>query len=114
MRKNKVAHEDLISWLKYFDIEYLNDAECDRLSVLDINDKAQMREALALAVMPEFEALNPTSKKSMLAVLENALSANEQELQPVFDRVAMPFPYVIASKHEFLDTLSEMVCERQV
>lgn len=109
-----MAHEELISWLKYLDIEYLSGSEADRLSVFDINDQKQRREVFLQAVLPEFNAMNAVSKKSMLVVLENALNASEQELQGIFSRVSMPFATEVFSRKLFLQTLKEVVSEKQV
>ncbi len=114
IRRKEKRLEGLISWLKYLDIEYLSYEEAIQLSVLDINNPEQMQETFRLAVLPEFNALNPVSKISMRSVLKEALSATEEELQPVFDRVGMPFPQPVASKQAFLKALQSVCGEHQV
>lgn len=114
MHRKKIAHEDLISWLKYLDVEYLSGSEADLLSVFNINDQEQRRQVFMLAVLPEFDALNDVSKKSMLAILENALKASEQELQDIFNRVSMPFTDEVLSRKLFLQSLNEVISEKQV
>ena len=46
MRAQRSEHEALISWLKFFDVEYIDASIADRLSALDINDQTQKEEAI--------------------------------------------------------------------
>jgi hypothetical protein len=86
-----VPHEALISWLKYFDVEYLDEECCAKLSLLDPNEPAQFRQAVEIAVLPDFRNLNGISRQSLRKVLQTAVSASDSELAQAFARVEMPF-----------------------
>ena len=95
-------HEALISWLKYFDIEYLDDDLCAVLSQFDINNPTHQIEVIRIALAPKFQALNEISKASMRCILKSALTAEEDELGPVFCRIAMPFARELENRKDFL------------
>lgn len=112
MRAQRKEHEALISWLKFFDLEYIDASLADRLSALDINYQTQKEEAIELAVLPEYLALNSVSKQSMLLALERALAASDRDLRPLFDRVGMPFPTAVQSERAFLQSIQKLVHDR--
>ena len=85
------SHEALISWLKYFDNSYLDEACCAKISLLDPNEPLQFRQAVRLAVLPDFRRLNSISTQSLREILRAAVSATDSELAPVFSRVEMAF-----------------------
>ena len=102
---NPHEHEALISWLKYFDIEYLDDDLCAVLSQFDINNSTQQIEVIRIALVPEFQALNDITKASMRCILKSALSAKEEELGPIFFRIAMPFAREVENRNGFLSQI---------
>lgn len=104
-------HEALISWLKYFDVEYIDDSLVERLSRLDINNHEQMVDAIQLAVIPEYQALNSVSKQSMIRILDRAVLANDEELRLFFERVAMPFHDTVKSETTLLKSIQELIHE---
>lgn len=109
MKHQAPAHEDLVSWLKFFDIEYLDDGLCNQLSELDVNSIVERAEAIRLAVSPEFFALNEVSKTSMLRVLNSALAASDEELAQLFERISMPFQSEVTDRRQLLQSLLEAV-----
>ena len=109
MKRKVPPHEGLVSWLKFFDIDYLDNSVCNRLSELDINSPAECAEAIQLAVSPEFESLNEISRASMLQVLNGALTASDKELTPLFERVSMPFQNEILDRRQFLHSIWDAI-----
>lgn len=101
--------EGLVSWLKYFDVEYLSDYECAQLASLDVNDPDDRSRAMQLAVSFEFEFLNETSKRSMLSILERSSNVSEVELATIFSRVGMPFVHDVEHPSDFLHALRQAV-----
>lgn len=109
MNRKVHPHEGLVSWLKFFDINYLDKSLCNQLSELDINQAEECAEAIQLAVIPEFESLNEASKASMLQVLKSALMASDNELEALFSRVSMPFHREVANRTHVLQCISEAI-----
>jgi hypothetical protein len=105
MKRKVPPHEGLMSWLKFFDIDYLDDSVCNRISEIDINRPAELAEAIQLAVSPEFESLNELSRASMLQVLNSALTASDKELAPLFERVSMPLQIEAVDRKQFLHSI---------
>lgn len=101
--------QKLISWLKYFDVEYVDNDMCEVLSKLDINDPKQQVEAINLAVVSGFFALNDKSKSSMKEILADCKNRPESELEPVFSRVGMPFVEPVMKRREFLQSIWNVV-----
>ncbi|WP_306556019.1 hypothetical protein [Acidovorax sp.] len=101
--------QTVVSWLKYFDVEYLSDYECEQLASLDVNDPDDRSRAMQLAVSFEFEFLNETSKRSMLSILERSLNVSEVELATIFSRVGMPFVHDVEHPSDFLHALRQAV-----
>ena len=83
--------QKIISWLKYLDIEYLDDASCEALSSLDINNSSDQLEVIRVAMQNEIAGLNEVSRASMKKILDEVESYPESEVKLVIERVGMPF-----------------------
>ena len=73
--------QKIISWLKYLDIEYLDDACCEALSSLDINSPSDQMEIIRLAMQSEIAELNEISRASMEKVLDEVENYPESEVR---------------------------------
>lgn len=109
MKRKVPPHEGLVSWLKFFDIDYLDNSLSNRLSELDINDIVERAKAIRLAIIPEFESLNEISKSSMLQVLNGALTASDTELAPLFERISMPFQSEVVDRRQLLQSILDAI-----
>lgn len=110
MRRTKFNELDgIVSWLKYFDLEYLSESLFSELSSLSADDSTTLERAVVLAVLPEFRGLNEVSKTSMLRILDLAISVDEHELKPYFDRICMPFSPLPSSPHAFLVAIHDCI-----
>lgn len=109
MKRKVPPHEGLVSWLKFFDIDYLDNSVCNQLSELDINSPSDRAAAIQLAIRPELESLNEVSKSSMLQVLRDALTASDSELAPLFERISMPFPSEVVDRRQLLNSIWEVI-----
>jgi hypothetical protein len=88
----KYDPEDIITLLMYLDIEYLDDASCDALSSLDINNPSDQMEIIRLAMHDEIMRLNEISRVSMKKILDEMESYPEAEVRRmIIERVGMPF-----------------------
>lgn len=99
--------QDIISWLKYLDIEYLDDASCDALAALDINDPSDQMEIIRLAIESEFANLNDISKASMRRILDEVEGHPEHEVRLIVERVGMPFKEPLQNYKAFFRRISE-------
>jgi hypothetical protein len=109
MKRKVPPHEGLVSWLKFFDIDYLDNSVCNQLSELDINCPAERAAAIQLAIRPEFESLNEISRSSMLQVLNGALTASDSELAPLFERISMPFQSEVVDRRQLLHSIWDVI-----
>lgn len=101
--------EGIISWLKFFDFEYIGEPLFQELSALNANKPEELEKAVFLAILPEHQALNEISKKSMLRILDLALAASEPELKPYFQRICMPFSPPLPSEHVFVKAIHRCI-----
>lgn len=108
---NRIDTEKLVSWLKHLDIEYLDDATAAELSRFDINDPQQQREVIAIAIAPEFAALNEKSKESLKNILMECKECTDAELGRVFSKIGMPFNEPIVERQLFLRTVWDVLFE---
>lgn len=113
MKRTVHPHEGLVSWLKFFDIDYLDNNVCNQLSEFDINSPSKRTEAIQLAIRPKFEALNEVSKSSMLEVLYGALNASDSELAPLFDRISMPFQRDVEDRRQLLNSIWDAIHSKE-
>ena len=82
---------ELISWLKYLDIEYLDDASCKALSSLDINNPSDQPEIIRIAMKNEIMELNEISLSSMKKILYELENFSDLDIESVMENVEMPF-----------------------
>lgn len=101
--------EGIISWLKFFDFEYIEESLFNELSALNVSKQEELEKAIYLAVVPEYQALNEISKKSMLRILDLALVASEPELKPYFQRISMPFTPPLPSEQVFVKAIHRCI-----
>lgn len=108
---NRIDTQRLVSWLKYLDIEYLDDAVVVELSKFDINDPQQRREMIGIAIVPEFATLNEKSKESLKEILAECKNCTDVELEGVFARVGMPFKQPLIERQLFLVAVWDVLFE---
>jgi hypothetical protein len=83
--------EKFMSWLKYLDLEYLDETTFNRLSEFDINDPNDWHNIVELAMREDATSFNPVSRVSMIALLDKLPSYPEREVRGLLERVTMPF-----------------------
>jgi hypothetical protein len=99
----KTNPQHLISWMKYLDIEYLDDELSEQLSPFDVNDPSDQDRIIELAIEPEFAALNDTSKKSLMQILYEVNDYPEADVRKLLARVGMPFREQLVDYKAFFD-----------
>lgn len=101
--------EKLISWLKYLDIEYLDTASCEELSVLNINDPADQVKIINIAIRDEFNSLNNISQLSMMRILDEVNDYPESATREVMSRVGMPFNETLIDYKSFFEMIRKQL-----
>lgn len=90
-RENYENSAKFISWLKYLDIESLDEITINALSNFDINDPKDWSNIVEIAMRGEEISFNPVFRASMIAVLDDLAGYPEIEVRGLLERVAMPF-----------------------
>jgi hypothetical protein len=93
---------DLVSWFKFFDLEYINAALAAELEHLDINDPADQETLIQKAVLPEYCAHNDVSKESLKELLVAAEDFDYDEIQEAYDSINPPFSGELEDINAFL------------
>jgi hypothetical protein len=104
MAKAKI--EMLISILKYIDIDYMSEEECNSIYFLDVNNTEQQKQIIRTIIVPGFKELNNTSQERLKEVLKLCLQDMES-VNVIFERVSMPFENDIEDKKAFLENIYE-------
>ncbi len=102
---------NLISWLKYLDVNYLDDDICETLSRFNINNPLDQDEIIKLAILPEFFLLNEISKKELKQTLVELESYSDEELLKITTLVGMPFNEELADYKAFFRKVQGLVCK---
>ncbi|MFQ6311612.1 hypothetical protein [Lysobacter capsici] len=102
---------DLISWLKYFDAEYIEEETFDRLKSLDVNSSVDQIEIIEIAVIPEFIQMNDISKESMKKILRECMNLSDGQLSEIFSRVEIPFLTTVNDRPSFLRVIYSYLFE---
>lgn len=101
--------EKLISWLKYLDVEYLDDATCEALAKLNINNPNDVAEIVSLAMKNEVVNLNEISRKSMKNILDEVGSYPENSVRHLIERIGMPFDEPLINYKVFFSRVRELL-----
>jgi hypothetical protein len=101
--------EPLVSWLKFLDVEYLDDATCEALANLNINEIADQVKIIDLAMRDEFNSLNETSRVSMIAILDEVSKYPDSAVRAVIERVGMPFNEPLLDYRTFFEVVKEQL-----
>lgn len=102
-----------MSWLKYLDIEYLDDTTLNRLSEFDINDPKDWSSIVELAMREDATSFNSVSRVSMTAVLDSLACYPEREVRRLLERVTMPFDAPLRDYLPFFQYVRQELFEDQ-
>lgn len=101
--------EKLVSWLKYLDVEYLDDALCEALAKLNINEKSDQEKIIDLAMRDEVNSLNETSRLSMMTILGEVSGYPDSAVRAVIERVGMPFEEPLLDYMAFFEVVKDQL-----
>jgi hypothetical protein len=97
----------IVSWLKYLDVEYIEEDLCKALAELDINNPADHEQIIHLAMDEEVNQLNEISRESMKKILGEVDGYPEIEVRQVIERVGMPFHEPLIEYRKFFRSVNE-------
>lgn len=101
--------QDLVSWLKYFDDNYLSDEDADLISELDINDSSEQRKIIEVLIKPEFQAMDKLNKQSFYKILEIAVTADESKLNKVFELMSFGYVGEVSDKPMLINNIKSII-----
>ncbi|WP_444943242.1 hypothetical protein ACJJIK_15295 [Microbulbifer sp. ZKSA006] len=91
----------LLSLIKDFDTEMLNDEEWDRLNKVDPSDEAELLEVFNESTVPEYRAMDSQSQDLIKISLKQALASSDFNFATILDSVEMPFEPIENPKRFF-------------
>lgn len=101
--------EKMISWLKYLDVEYLDDSTCEALAKLNINDVTDHDEIINLAMHDEVGSLNEISRMSMMRILDEISTYPESAVRKLIARIGMPFDEPLLDYEAFFSRVRQQL-----
>lgn len=100
----KIDISAIITLIKDFDYEMLNDSEWDELKEVDPSNEDQMLEIFNRIIVPEYEAMDGLSQRLIKSSLAAVLSSSGFDYQQILRAVEMPFE-PIEEPRKFFSTL---------
>ena len=100
-RSNRIDVSAIITLIKYFDYEMLDDAAWDDLREIDPSDEEQMLNIFNKITVPEFEDMDRHSQELIESTLYGILSSSEFDYQRILGAVEMPFEPIEEPKRFF-------------
>lgn len=103
--KSRKEIADLVSLLKVFDVNFVNDEDATQLSGLDANCEADVRKAINVLLIPEFVRYLSVSQGRMLESLLAYLSDDTEEFSELFDRIELAFDEPLVDRRSFMSII---------
>lgn len=103
--KSRKEIADLVSLLKVFDVNFVNDEDAVQLSGLDVNNEVDVRKAINALLIPEFYSYLPTEQKQMLNSLRACLSDDAEDFSMLFDRIELAFDEPLVDRRSFMSII---------
>jgi hypothetical protein len=105
--QHKKEITDLVSLLKVFDINYVNDADSIQLNGLNVNKATDVRKAVEALLIPEFLSYLPEARARMFKSLRVCLSDDAEDFAELFDRIELAFDEALVDKRCFMLSIFE-------
>lgn len=100
---------DLVSLLKVFDVNFVNDEDLGQLSGLDVNSDVDVHKAINALLIPEFFSYLPSAQSRMLDILRNCLSDEAEDFSALFDRIELAFDESLVDRRRFMSTVFDVL-----
>lgn len=99
---SKANISEVISIIKDFDYEMLDDSEWDEFKVVDPSDKQQLLKLFNQVVVPEYGSMNNSSQERMKLSLHKLIS-EDSDYHKILGSVEMPFEPIENPREFFLN-----------
>jgi|APLak6261690937_1056196.scaffolds.fasta_scaffold11167_1 hypothetical protein len=103
--KSRKKITDLVSLLKVFDVNFVNDKDAAQLSGLDVNSEVDIRKAINALLIPEFFLYLVTAQGRMLDSLRAYLSDDAEDFSALFDQIELAFDEPLVDRRRFMTTI---------
>jgi len=97
----KIDVSAMVTLIKDFDFEMLNDTEWNELKKVEPSNKGQMLETFNQFMVPEFEAMDSRSQDLIKSSLIGVLTSSDFDFQQILEAVEMPFEPIENPKEFF-------------
>jgi hypothetical protein len=94
--------EDLICLVKFFDVDYVIDADQELLSRVDPNEQRGIIEVVRCLMVPEFRTYTANAQERILQSLRAAVQDPQEDFRRVFDRIELAFDKPVNDKKVFM------------
>jgi hypothetical protein len=105
--KHKKEITDLVSLLKSFDVNYVNDTDYIQLNGLNVNEAPNRCRAIDALLIPEFLSYLPEAKMRMFKSLRVCLSDDAEDFAVLFARIELAFDDALVDKRGFMLSIFE-------
>jgi len=103
--KSRKDTADLVSLLKVFDVNFVNDEDVAQLGGLDVNSEVDVRKAINALLIPEFVRYLPAAQGRMLDSLRAYLCDDAEEFSELFDRIELAFDEPLVDRRGFMSII---------
>jgi hypothetical protein len=101
--------QNLMVWLRYIDVNGLNDAEGRELSSVDINDEMQLNKLILNWVKPRYLEWDERNRQDMRLILEQSAHWKTKDIMAIFDQIQFPSGQKIEDPNRFLTALRAII-----
>ncbi|WP_133858911.1 hypothetical protein [Comamonas sp. JUb58] len=103
--RKKIAY--LVSLLKVFDVNFVNEEDYAKISGLNVNGEVDVRKAIHALMIPEFAYYSPVAQKRMLGSLRAYLSDDVEDFSELFDRIELIFDEYLLDRRRFMSIIQD-------
>ena len=103
--KSRKEIADLVSLLKVFDVDFVNDEDSAQLSGLDVNSEVDVRKAIKALLIPELVRYSPAAQGQMLDSLRSYMSDDAEDFSALFNRIELAFDESLVDRRCFMSTI---------
>ncbi|MBA8735900.1 hypothetical protein [Chromobacterium violaceum] len=96
---------DLLSLLKVFDANFVNDADCVQLQGLDVNSPSGVASAVRALLLPEFHTYTKAAQDRLTNLLRILIADPSENFGALFERVELLFDDEITDRRAFMAAL---------
>ena len=103
---------NLISVVKVFDIDYITDEDCNRISGLNGDNPVDASRAIKMLALEEFSTYLPYERLKLVEILRKCLADENEDFSRLFSEIEMAFDDEVENKrtHASLTQRTRTLC----